>query len=136
VPEPSQFFCEHKDCRAAFRLTELPWRADGGYPLCPTCGKVMRERVSAPSVIWTGAIGKRYRTKGVDGYDAPDGIRMYTRKTPDGKPKMVELSDWGQVKSFCRQEGLADPRQQGLNMEVGEDGKSVKNTCGMPGTEV
>ena len=132
----ADFFCENHACRNRGVLLSLPWRDGKFFPLCENCGKVMRENVSAPSVIWTGAIGQRYRDKTKEGFHDPDGIKAYTRKTKDGKPQLVHLSDWSAVKEHCRSEGLADPRSLPANMEVGDDGKTVKNTCGMPGTEV
>jgi hypothetical protein len=138
--DASQFWCESRKCAMRGRVVELPWREEPvtgrHYPLCPTCGDVMRENVSAPNVIWTGPIGQRYRDKDKDGYHNPDGQIVYTRKTPDGKPRPVLLENWSDVKAHCKSEGLVDPRSLPRNLEVAEDGKGTLNTRGMPGTEL
>jgi len=143
---PSLFFCTHRHCGIRGVLVEVPWRDCGNpeccrsggthYPTCPQCGSTMRENVSAPNVIWTGPIGQRYRSKEAEGFHNPDGMIVYEKNTPDGKPRPVHLNDWGQVKDFCRREGLRDPRENGNNIQVAENGRDLINTMGMPGTEV
>lgn len=106
--------------------------------LCDCGAKATRsdEIRQAPAVVWTGPIGQRYRDKDKSDYHKPDGMDVYTRKTPDGKPKLLHLDNWSDVKRHCANEGLVDPREMGRNMTVGEDGKTFKADMGAPGTEV
>lgn len=138
--DSGEFWCESRKCAMRGRVVTLLWREEPitgrHYPLCPTCGDVLRENVSAPNVIWCGEIDHRYRDKTKDGYFADPGQTVYTRNTPDGKPKALHLSTWQDVKEHCKREGLRDPRECGNNIQVAEDGKKLLNTCGMPGTEV
>ena len=146
--ETGEFYCETRECSQRGEVKQLPMRhckspeccplsrPGTHYPLCESCGNAMRENVSAPNVIWTGPIGQRYRDKDKDGYHNPDGQIVYTRKTPDGKPRPVLLENWSDVKAHCKSEGLVDPRSLPRNLEVAEDGKGTLNTRGMPGTEL
>lgn len=140
------FYCVNRACEKRGWLLNAPRRDCGDprccpwggthYPFCPACGRVMRENAQAPGVVWTGSIGQRYRSKAADGYHEPDGMTMWSRKTPDGKPVPVRLESWADVRRFAKSEGLTDPRELPNNLEVKPDGKSLANTMGMPGSEV
>lgn len=141
-PETSEFYCETRKCSERGTLKTLPWREEPvtgrHYPLCETCGNTMRENVSAPNVIWTGPVGKRYRNKGEAGYENPDGQWAYTRKNPDGtegKPTAVRLETWQDIKEYSKREGLYDPRDMPKTVEVGDDGKSI-GSRGFSGQEI
>lgn len=146
----SLFFCRNRGCSARWGERLLPLRHCGNdecckngigthYPLCDSCGRTMDELAKAPSVIWTGSVGQRYRDKDKDGYHKPDGMVQWKRRGVDGKPlekpQMVHLETFQDVSRFCKEEGLVDPREISRGAEVSEDGKKL-STAGMPGCEI
>jgi hypothetical protein len=128
-------------CRCGRRTEHFfhPSQADAVTEAPCDCGQMASrtdEIVHAPAVVWTGTIGQRYRDKDKEGYYAKDGMDVYTRKTPDGKPKLLHLESWNDVSRHCKEEGLVDPREMGRNMTVSEDGKQLGYDKGATGTEV
>lgn len=111
-------------------------RFDTPPDACAQCGGPTWIIPSPFAVVWTGAIGQRYRDRDKEGYYKPDGMWQWTRNTPDGKPKPIRLETWSDVRRFSRENGCRDPREMPRNVEVTEDGKGVKNTRGMPGVEL
>ena len=103
---------------------------------CLKCGSPTEKvEFSTFKVVFTGPISRRYNDPSIEGAEK-EGHWAYRKKTLSGKPEPVWISDFGQQREFCRSEGLANPTELPRNMMVGEDGKTVENTRGMPGTEI
>lgn len=103
---------------------------------CEHCGGTMERLASRFGVVWTGPLTQRYRDRDKEGYHAPEGMDVWTRKSTGGKPKPLHLNDWSDVRRYCKAEGLADPREVGRNVAVSDDGKSLKSGMGEPGVEI
>lgn len=128
--------CRDRDCPAhPYRQEHFYHHIDSPLNGCDCCGGPTDRLVSTFGIVWTGEITQRYREKGIEGYYAPDGMDVWERKTPDGKPRHRHLNTWSEVRQHCKSEGLHDPRSIGKNCEVSSDGRSA-SWRGMPGSEV
>jgi hypothetical protein len=104
---------------------------------CDYCGGDTRfVEFSAFNVVFTGTITARYNDRSIENWHVEGHWAYRTKSTPDGKPKGEYITTFQQQKEFCRAEGLALPQELPRNFHVAEDGKTVLNTCGMPGTEI
>lgn len=99
-------------------------------PVCDNCGQTKQVMISRFGIVWTGPMSQRYRDPKLEGYHGPDHHWMYTRNTPDGKPKAVLIDSWQASREFAKAEGLVPP-QEAPPMEISSDGKSI-TSVGLP----
>lgn len=88
------------------------------------------------AVVFTGIISARYNDRGIPGEHQEGHWAFRKKSSRDGNPEPVFINDWQGQREFCRAEGLALPKEFGRNFEVSEDGRTVKNSVGMPGCEI
>jgi predicted nucleic acid-binding Zn ribbon protein len=106
-------------------------RSDTPLKPCEACGSESRRLLSRFGIVFTGVLsGTKYKEKGMDDY-GQDGHWVWTKKTPDGKPKPVFIETFDQQRDFCKQEGLVNPKDIGP-VEGGSDGKK-SSSQGLPG---
>jgi hypothetical protein len=90
---------------------------------------------SAFQVVFTGPITARYNDRTKENAHE-EGHWAYRKNTLSGKPEPCFIDTFEAQREFVKSEGLANPKEFGNNFEVGDDGKTVKNSCGMPGCEI
>ncbi len=101
---------------------------------CHVCHGETQKLMSAFQIVFTGQITARYNDRGKEGAHL-DGHWAF-EKDAAGKTQSVFIESWDQQKSYCKRNGLANPREISRNFEVAQDGRTVKNSMGMPGSEV
>ncbi len=105
------------------------------------CGAILELEIFPIQVVFTGPITARYLDKSAEGADKPDGShwaweRPIGEDGRPGKPQAVRIESWQDQKEYCKRNHLATPSSLPNHLEMAEDGKTVKNTVGMPGCEV
>lgn len=127
-----EFACETDGCPEQGIVRENYFRTSDPDPTCEACGTVKRLQISRFGIVWTGPLTTRYNDPKLE-YAHREGNWMYTRQTPDGKPKAVFIDSVQKSKEFAKQEGLVSPFSLNApgNMEISSDGKTA-TTQGMP----
>lgn len=102
---------------------------------CKRCGgPTQKIEASRFGIVFTGVISARYNDRDKEGANR-EGHWAF-EKDPAGKTKPVFLETWQDQKEFCARNKLANPKEMPANYTVAEDGKTVLNTRGLPGTEI
>ena len=99
------------------------------------CGAVLELAVFPISVVFTGVLTARYNDPHLENAHR-DGHVAWERDPVTKKPRPVRIDTWDAQRSYCKRNGLANPKDFGHNFDVAEDGRTVKSSMGMPGCEV
>lgn len=127
--------CEHEWCPLfGYPVEHYYPRSDSRMSICACCGFETVKLASAFNVVFTGPITARYNDRGKEGAHL-DGHWAW-EKGADGKSHPTFIDSWDAQKSYCKRNGLANPREMPANFDVAEDGRTVLNTRGLPGTEI
>ena len=129
--------CRNPDCPTVGLRQEHFYHVSETNPKpCDSCGGPTEPvEFSRSNVIFSGAITARYNDRSATN-PHQEGHWAWRKKTLNGKPEPVFIDSWSAQKDFCKAEGLTNPKDMPRNYEVGEDGKTLLNTRGMPGTEI
>jgi hypothetical protein len=102
------------------------------------CGAVLELAVYPIASVWVGEMSAKYLDRSKEGGDKQTaGHWAFEKGEQYGKgAKPVYLETWQQQKEFCKRNGLARPQDMPNNYEVADDGRTVKNSVGLPGCEV
>lgn len=126
--------CPNEKC-SAYRVVEEHYfsQADAPLPACSVCGSVQQRIISRFGVVWTGVITAKYNDSKLERSHSETQY-MWTRQTPDGKPKCVPITTFQEQREFCKREGLVNPSSVHFNSntEVSADGKATSSQ-GLPG---
>jgi len=129
--------CDCSSCSIRGKPVEHFYHHFDDTPLpCAECGSPTRRIASRFGVIWTGPISARYNDRDSANAHQEGHWAWRRRSSKSGKPEPIFLNDWQQQKEFCKEEGLANPREMPRNFEIAADGKTVKSSVGMPGCEI
>ena len=131
--------CTNTECALYGRLMESYYpRFESPMNPCAACGGENRRVQSTFAVVFTGPITAKYLDRSKEGGNNRDGGHWVFENGPrPGKgAKPVWIDNWADQKSYCRRNGLALPSEMSNNYEVAEDGRTVKNSVGMPGCEI
>ncbi len=134
MPRARDLICKNSIC-PAFR--EVPSMTADEVLHCD-CGGVLELAAYPIASVWVGEMTSKYLDKTKEGGHRKSaghwGWENGSRPGIGAKP--VWLSSWQDQKDFCKRNGLARPQDQPANFQVGPDGKTPLNTCGLPGTEI
>lgn len=103
---------------------------------CIECGGPTERLMSRFGVVWTGPITAKYNDKESKGAHKEGHWAFRKKSSLSGKPEPVFIETFQQQREFCKAEGLVNPTQAPRNLVVKEDGRTLANTRGMPGTEL
>ena len=119
-----------------------------GYQSVPTmtadeelhceCGGVLELAIYPLRTLWVGEISANYLDPSKEGGHKKTGAHWVWEKgdKPGKGAKPTLITTWQDQREYCKRNGLAVPSSVGNHYEVEEDGKTVKNSMGMPGCEV
>lgn len=128
--------CHNSQCSLAGRRQEHyyhhypKWAEGEALNACDQCGSPTVMVGSPFRIVWTGPISQRYREKTADGYHAPDGMDVWTRRSTGGKPELRHLETWQDVRSYAKSEGCYDPREIPKTVESFGDSCSSRGFSG------
>ncbi len=125
--------CKNERCGRYVPVASIT--APEGSGDCRECGEPLESVLYAIATVFTGVISERYKDRSKEG-GFGDGHWSFPRdpETKKVTPRFIETFD--DQRRMCSEFGLANPKEFGNNYEVSEDGKSVKNSIGMPGCEI
>ncbi len=92
--------------------------------------------LSTFAVVFTGVISARYLDSSAEGAHKRDGGHWAYEKDAAGKTKACYIETFDQQRDFCKRNKLANPKEMPHSYPVAEDGRTVLNTRGMPGSEI
>jgi predicted nucleic acid-binding Zn ribbon protein len=132
--------CSDPTCRMCDKPVEHYYhRSDTPLNRCDACGgETKAVPFSRFAVVFSGELGANYVDRSKEGGEAKTAAHWAWRQRSSlsGKPEPVFIETFQQQREFAKAEGLLLPKEMPNNYVVKEDGKSLANTCGMPGTEV
>lgn len=128
--------CQSETCRAFGYKQEHFYHHVDVQELnrCDFCGGPTARAISTFNVVFTGAITARYNDRNLEN-SHEEGHTVWGRDK-DGKAFSKRIETWQDQKEWCREQGLANPKDHGKNMSVAEDGKAVLSPMGLPGVEL
>ncbi len=131
--------CHNPGCAASgFRQEHYYSNRELPMAPCDECGGPTVRVPSEFGIVWTGPITAKYLDKSKEGGNKKDGghwaFENGAKHGVGAKP--VWIDSFSAQKEHCRRNGLALPQEHGNHYEVCEDGKTVKNSVGLPGCEV
>ena len=127
--------CQSPGCAAHGKPIEhFLWHWDSPLPVCESCGGPTKREMSTFAVVFTGALTARYNDKRLEN-SHQDGHVAWERDAT-GKPHPVHIETFDQQRDFCKRNHLMNPKDAPTNCEVSEDGRTVLNTRGLPGSYI
>ena len=102
------------------------------------CGGRLEIVIYALKTSWVGPISAKYLDRSKEGGNKADGGHwVWDKETKPGKGAQSHyITTWQEQRDYVKRNNLVMPSDMPSNFEVGQDGKTILNTCGMPGTEV
>jgi hypothetical protein len=132
-----EYVCRNAACPHNQEVASGTIPRDEPVQLCGECGQPLEVALFPVAPIWVGPISAKYLDRTKEGGNARDGSHWLWDKDPvTGKKSPVLVETWSQQKELCKRNGLALPSEMPNNFEVAGDGRTVKNTMGLPGSEV
>jgi len=131
--------CRSSTCRSAGRPQEHYYHnSDQPMAPCDVCGGPTERVMSRFGIVWTGPISAKYLDRSKEGGQKMDGAHWAYENsgTPGKNATPVRIETWDDQRAFCKRNGLARPQEMSNHYEVAEDGKTVKNSVGLPGCEI
>jgi hypothetical protein len=130
---PREFACRAEGCGRYRPVATATGPEDA--PACPECGKRMEVVLYALATVFTGPITARYNSPTAENAHM-EGHHAWGRDPLTNKPVHRFIESWSDQKKFCSDFNMRNPKEFGNHYEVAEDGKTLKNSIGMPGCEV
>jgi predicted nucleic acid-binding Zn ribbon protein len=111
------------------------WHSDDPTAPCDICGGPTERCMSRFAVVFTGVISARYNDPKLEGAHK-EGHVVWGKDPVTGKTVHRRVETFDDQKRVCREFGYINPREAPTHFEVAEDGRTTKNTRGLPGSWV
>lgn len=127
--------CQNEQCRLhGLRVEHFYPHSDSPTAACESCGGPTQRVMSSFGIVFTGDITDRYLDRGLEHKTGAHWAWGRDPATKKPVPRRIETFD--DQRNFCREFHVQNPKDMPRNLEVSEDGKTVKSSMGMPGCEV
>ena len=112
---------------------EFDWMAprfNSPNPECPKCGGVTERQITAPAIVWSKPLGS-YADPKSEGFHKQQkaGGHWAMEKHPEtGAVSKTFLATPQDQASYCKRNGLIDPKNLPTNLSISKDGRSYEKT--------